>query len=138
MPDSKIPSLVQDSATIEELVDNDPQYMLRHLARIEMYAKSLKEACQEWADKNGEYVSLDKTVKYQKRTRSMVKLDPDKARSLLKSQGINLADVAEINLTEDGIIAKLGEKEGNKVVSELVSAGAVKVSKTTYWRLQVK
>lgn len=121
-----------------ELVDNDPEYMLRHLARIEMYAKTLKEAAQEWADKNGEFVNRTKTVKYQKRTRSFVKLDPDKARSLLKSQGIKLEDVAEVNLTEDGIIAKLGEVAGNKVISELVAAGAVKVQKTTYWRLQVK
>lgn len=129
---------MQDSKTLLELVTNDPEATLRHLARMQMYVEALNEAVKTWALSKGEYVSPNKTVKYQKRTRNIVNLDPEKAGPMLESQGYDLTDIAEVRLTEESIKAKLGELDGNKVISELISAGAVKNHTITYWRLQVK
>lgn len=121
-----------------QLVDNDPEAMIRHLVRIEMYFYTLKQAIHEWGDLNGQYVSSNKSVKLQKRTRTDTKLDADKARAILLQGGVQLGSVADYDLTQDGIIAKLGQIAGKKVISELIQAKATKTYKNTYWRIQVK
>jgi hypothetical protein len=124
--------------TIREVIEDDPEAALRHLARMQMYTESFEKAVKEWAERNGEYVSNNKSVKYQRRTRDYVKLDSEKAGAILEQQGFDLMDIADVRLTEESIKAKLGEVDGNKVISELIQAGAVKVNKITYWRLQIK
>ena len=103
-----------------------------------MYAKTLDQAVKTWAQKNGEYVSLNKSVKYQRRARTYTTLDPEKSKAILKSSNISLSDICEIKLTEESIKAKLGEVKGNQVISELIEAGATKSHKVVYWRMQVK
>lgn len=127
-----------NSKTIEELVDGNPQEAIRHLSRIEMYYEALKSAVHEWGRKNGDFVSNNKDVKLQKRTRSTTKLDSEKAAEILESSGFDLMDIADIRITEEAIKAKLGEVDGNKVIAELISAGAIKTFKTEYWRIQCK
>ena len=128
----------KEYSTLENLVESNPEAALRHLARMQMYTEALEASVKKWAEKNGEFVSKNKSVKYQRRTREYVKLDSEKAGDVLESQGFDLLDIAEVKLTEESIKAKLGEVDGNKVIAELVAAGAIKVNKITYWRLQVK
>lgn len=122
--------------SIQKRFEENPELMLVHMHKMQMYLEALEKAAKSWAEANGEFVSA--TVKYQKRTRKTVKLDAEKAKDLLASQGVNINDIAEVALTEESIKAKLGEADGNRVISELVSAGAIKTHETKYWRLQVK
>lgn len=122
--------------SIQKRFEENPELMLIHMHKMQMYLEALEKAAKSWAEANGEFVS--KSVKYQKRSRKTVKLDATKAKELLSSQGININEIAEVVLTEESIKAKLGDADGNQVISELVNAGAIKTFETKYWRLQVK
>lgn len=126
------------SKTIKELVEGNPADAIRHFCRMEMYMETLKKAIHEWGDANGDYVSSNKDVKLQRRTRSNITLDSNKASEILENQGHDIMDICEIKLTEESIKAKLGEVDGAKVIAELMSAGAYKKYTNTYWRIQCK
>jgi hypothetical protein len=124
--------------TIKEMVAEDPKGSIKRLYQLEMYVEALKKAVHEWADSNGDFVSEDKSVKIQKRTRSSVTLDSAKASSILEEQGHDIMDICEIKLTEESIKAKLGEVDGSSVISGLMAAGAYKKYTNSYWRIQCK
>lgn len=101
-----------------------------------MTVEALQTAAKKRIMKGGAYKANGVSARMIQK--KIEKLDADKAESVLSDAGIDLLDVSNITLTEESIKSKLGEKQGNKVISLLKQAGAIKRFTTEYLRIQVK
>lgn len=124
------------NAPISELVEKDPETWIRRAKLVEAYAVALKQAVESYGDRHGGYKSDSVSLKKVKREQE--KFDPAKAKRLLEEQGFDVLGLSEVKVTEDSIIASIGEEDGGKLISELKTMGASKSYTTEYWKVSVK
>lgn len=110
--------------------------MLLKLNQAQMYVQALQAACKQYAQSNGPVKTS--RVSYKKISRKFQQIDTQKAEQIINQAGFQLIDIAKVELTQDSIIAKLGKEKGNKVISQLKQAGAVRSFSKQYWRLSIK
>lgn len=113
-----------------------PNKAFRLLNKLEMAVEGLQKAANKHIVQNGPYKASGVSARMIQK--KIEKLDTQKAEKVLNENGIDLLDVSDIQLTEDSIRTKLGDKKGNQLISLLKEAGAIKRFTTEYLRIQVK
>lgn len=121
---------------LKSAFEADPNKMFRLAKYFKMAHEAMEQAGLDYLKEHGSYRANGVKVSFIKKT--FTKLDPERAKKLAVEMGFNLSDISEFHLTEASIISKLGERDGKKVISELMAAGARKSFTTEFMRISVK